>query len=256
VDRPVQPPPQTRCRHHSPRWDWDLLRQSIPAQPTGRSDRTLPQFESPMGTTAEYNQRSEAGQRREIRLNREPCSICASPRSPPSDISWNHPQRDWCRTPGKSFVPSVGGGRLSPAAGVAARRAREPFRLGAVITAGAAGCLPAHMEDGCLRLLRLRPDLVHKSPLHQETACRPRWERVPRDPPPAWDRGLESSIGSEPSGIKGANRLDPGPVRPVPLAATALPPPVDDQTPRGPVARHTGRSDAVASLPVPCDPTP
>jgi hypothetical protein len=27
-----------------------------------------------------------------------------------------------------------------------------------------------HMGDGCLRLLRLRPDLVHKSPLHSETA--------------------------------------------------------------------------------------
>ena len=27
-----------------------------------------------------------------------------------------------------------------------------------------------HMGNGCLRLLRLRPDLVHKSPLHSETA--------------------------------------------------------------------------------------
>lgn len=39
---------------------------------------------------------------------------------------------------------------------------------------GAESCLRRHMGDGCLRLLRLGPDLVHKSPLPLETAFRPR----------------------------------------------------------------------------------
>lgn len=36
----------------------------------------------------------------------------------------------------------------------------------------AEGCLLTHMESGCLRLLQLRSDLVHKLPLRSETACR------------------------------------------------------------------------------------
>lgn len=37
-----------------------------------------------------------------------------------------------------------------------------------------------HMEDGCLGLLRLRPDPVHKFPLHSEAACRLRGPTVAR----------------------------------------------------------------------------
>src|SRR5580658_2386386 len=46
---------------------------------------------------------------------------------------------------------------------------------------GAKGCLLMHMRDGCLRLLRLRPDLIHKSPLHLETAFRARYDALLND---------------------------------------------------------------------------
>ena len=49
-----------------------------------------------------------------------------------------------------------------------------------------------HMRDGCLRLLRLGPDLVHKSPLHSETAFRTRHDALPNQlgalhPDNRWD---------------------------------------------------------------------
>ena len=47
---------------------------------------------------------------------------------------------------------------------------RSRVNAGHKAARGAKGCLLMHMRDGCLRLLRLGPDLVHKSPLHLETA--------------------------------------------------------------------------------------